>query len=176
MIARTLRTLMVLCILPALGACGFKPMHAPNSFGATGISYSDISVQTVKEEKPDFLLKQALRDRLGDNSNTRYILTIDPTVSRSSLGISGQDVASRYDLTMRASFTLKERKTGNIVFKNNIIATSTFAAPRDAYGTISAQNNANEQVATEAADRILMRLARYKGGTGLSQKSGGSKK
>ncbi len=146
----------------ALSACGFKPMHAPGAF-STGqtYAYSDIAVATTAEEKIDFLLKQSLRDRFGDNHSTKYTLKISPKINRRSLGISDDDVASRYDLAMTANFELVDNKTGKGVFKDRVRAVSTFAAPRDPYGRISAENNATEQVASETADRIIIRLARY---------------
>lgn len=144
-----------------LAACGFKPMHAPNSFSGTGYGFDKISVSTSSEQKADFLLKQALRDRFGDNQDTAYELKIKPKVTRGGLGIGADDVASRYDMRMSASFELVERESGKTVHKGSVGAVSTFAAPRDPYGTISAENNATEQVAREAADRIIVKLAGY---------------
>ncbi|HFB55241.1 MAG TPA: hypothetical protein ENJ46_04890 [Hellea balneolensis] len=158
-----------------LSACGFEPMHATNALnGASavkgGVVFREISVVTSKNDKEDFLLKQALRDRLGDNSNTRYTLRVVPTTSRRNLGIGADDVASRYDLIMTARFELLDAKTGDVLMKDKIRAISTFGAPRDPYGTASAQNNADRQVAAEAADRIIVRLARYqKRGLDLSK-------
>jgi len=144
-----------------LSSCGFKPMHAPGAFGAASYDYSEISVVSLENEKIDFLLKQALRDRIGDNYNTKYILQVEPDLKRKVLGIGSDDVASRYDLTMKAKIILLDAKTGEELFKDKVTAISTFAAPRDPYGTVSAQNNATELVAVEAADRTLARLARY---------------
>jgi len=47
------------------------------------------------------------------------------------------------------------------VYRGDVRAISTFGAPSDPYGTVAAQNNAEEQVAAEAADRIIARLAGY---------------
>jgi len=159
---RVFRSALILIGFSALTACGFKPMHAPGAFtNGTGYNYSDISVATTSEEKIDFLLKQSLRDRIGENHSTKYRLDISPKIRRRSLGISDDDVASRYDLAMTAQFELVDNKSGKAVFKDSVRAVSTFAAPRDPYGRISAENNATEQVASETADRIVIRLARY---------------
>ena len=165
---------MLTAISLFLSACGFSPMHAPTGLGTSNIHYDDISVvmltsdkagvDNIAEDKVGFLLKQALRDRIGDTQNALYNLRITPSISRGGLGIGGDDVASRYDLTMTAKFELLDIKTGKIVFKNQVRSISTFAAPRDPYGTIAAENNASEQVARETADRILIRIARYKSG------------
>lgn len=158
---RTTQSILLFVGFGLLSGCGFKPMHAPASFGAKSYDYANIAVATTNEEKIDFLLKQSLRDRFGENHNTDYILNISPKLSRRSLGISDDDVASRYDLAMTASFELYDTKTKKTVYKDSVRAVSTFGAPRDPYGTVSAQNNATEQVAAETADRIIIRLARY---------------
>jgi len=144
-----------------LSACGFSPVHAPNAFGGEGYDYQDIAVIASENEKEDFALKQALRTRMGDNASTKYTLHVDPKTRRVGLGIGAEDVGSRYDLIMDVSFELQDAKSGDVIYKDKITAVSTFGAPRDAYGTIAAENNAQEQVAAEAADRILIRLARH---------------
>jgi LPS-assembly lipoprotein len=158
---RIVRAASLLIGFGFLTACGFKPMHAPETFGGKSYNYSDIAVATTSEEKIDFLLKQSLRDRFGENVDTDYVLNISPKLSRRGLGIGDDDVASRYDLSMTANFELVERKSGDVVFKDRVRAVSTYAAPRDPYGAVSAQNNATEQVASETADRIIIRLAGY---------------
>jgi len=136
-------------------------MHAPGAFTESGYSFEKISVSNANEDKPNFLLKQALRDRFGDNQDTQYELKISPKVTRGGLGIGADDVASRYDMRMTAAYDLEERKSGKSVHKGTVTSISTFAAPRDPYGTIAAENNATEQVAKETADRIIIKLASY---------------
>ncbi len=160
-----MRTGLILAATFILTACGFKPMHAPTAFGGKGVSMKNITVQMQANEKIDFLLAQALRDRMGDNRATPYILKITPEKNRRSLGIGADDVASRYDLVLETEFELVDAKTGDVVYRSDVRAVSTFGAPRDPYGTIAAQANAEEQVAAEAADRIIARLARYQAST-----------
>lgn len=161
---KIISTLIVSLSALTLSACGFKPMHAPSTFSGKSFDYSSVSVTSEHNEKIDFLLKQSLRDRMGVHQNTAYTLHVIPKLSRGTLGIGGDDVASRYDLSMTVKFELRNAKTGKPVLKDSIRATSTFGAPRDAYGTIAAQDNATEQVTTEAADRIIIRIARYMAG------------
>ncbi len=155
------RTGFILATALILAACGFKPMHAPNAFGGSNVSLKNITVEMQANEKIDFLLAQALRDRMGDNSATPYILRVTPKSNRASLGIGADDVATRYDLVMNTKIELVDAKTGDIVFRNKVRSISTYGAPRDPYGTVAAQANADEQVAAEAADQIIAKLAIY---------------
>lgn len=147
-----------------LSACGFKPVHSPNSFGNMGVSYKDISVRSANNKKLDFLLKQALRDRIGDHTKTRYVLSVLPKLRRTALGVSTDDIASRYDLVVNTKVRLIDTKINKTIYTYSVRSVSTYGAPRDPYGEISAESNATEQVATEAADQILLRLAHYKPG------------
>lgn len=166
---KLIRTAMILTTTLIFAACGFKPMHAPTAFGGPnngkGVSMKNITVEMQANEKIDFLLAQALRNRMGDNSGTPYILRITPDSSRKNLGIGADDVASRYDLVMGTKFELVDAKTGDTVYSSEVRAVSTYGAPRDPYGTIAAQANAEEQVAAESADRIIAKLASYQAST-----------
>jgi LPS-assembly lipoprotein len=164
-VMKLIRTATILVTAFILTACGFKPMHAPTAFGDKGVSMKNIAVEMQANEKIDFLLAQALRDRMGDNNGTPYILRITPGSSRKNLGIGADDVASRYDLVMETEFELVDAKTGDVVYSNKTRAVSTYGAPRDPYGTIAAQANAEEQVAAESADRIIAKLASYQAST-----------
>ncbi|MBL4870258.1 MAG: hypothetical protein JKX72_04830 [Robiginitomaculum sp.] len=156
------KILLISLALIVLNACGFKPMHSQNGLGLSGISYRDISVQTAGNEKIDFLLKQALRDRVGDNQSAPYILRVRPVLTRDSIGIRGDDIASRYDLNMVTGIELLDAKTGDVLWTDSVRTISTFSAPQDPYATISAQSNANERLAENAVERILMSLSGYK--------------
>lgn len=162
---KQIRTATILTAAMIFTACGFKPMHAPTAFGGKGVSMKNISVQMQVNDKISFLLAQALRDRMGDNRGTAYILKITPKSKRGRLGIGADDVASRYDLVMKTKFELVDAKTGDIVYRGEVGAISTYGAPREPYGSIAAQANAEEQVAAEAADHIIARLAGYQAST-----------
>ncbi|MBL4853437.1 MAG: hypothetical protein JKY25_04275 [Robiginitomaculum sp.] len=162
---KLIRTGLILATTLVLTACGFKPMHAPTAFGGKTVAMKNIRVEMQANGKIDFLLAQALRARMGDNTGTSYILKIKPELKRHNLGIGADDVASRYDLVLESEFELVDAKTGNVVYRDDVHTVSTFGAPRDPYGTVAAQNNAEEQVAAEATDRIIARLARYQAST-----------
>jgi len=162
---KLIRTGLILATALILAACGFKPMHAPTAFGGKGLAMKNIRVEMQANGKIDFLLAQTLRDRMGDNGSASYILKITSELNRRLLGIGADDVASRYDLELQSEFALVDAKTGDVVYRDNIRAISTFGAPRDSYGTVAAQSNAEEQIAAEAADRIIVRLAGYQAST-----------
>ncbi|WP_416878864.1 hypothetical protein [Litorimonas sp.] len=149
-----------------LSACGFTPMHSPQALSLDGaqplqmITVDMKDGKDVNDKEAGFFVLQRLRDRVGTNSG-KYTLTVTPSWRRGRLGISANDVASRYDGTVTANYVLTETKTGNILDRGRVTAVSTFAASRDPYGVIASNDNAIQTTAAEAADRLIVKLAGY---------------
>jgi len=150
--------------LPLLTACGFTPMHGTGLAGSSA-KFEDISIQIndgrdAGDKEAGFLVMQRLRDRIGENTG-KHILELTPKLRRQRLGISADDVASRYDSILEIRYKLLDAKSGKILDKGNVKGTSTFGAPVDPYGIVAADNNAKQQIAKEVADRLLVKLSGY---------------
>jgi LPS-assembly lipoprotein len=154
-----------ICIA-SLSACGFTPVYGERLGNSTPNSpIQDITLivedgKDANDKEASFHLRQRLRDRIGINQGT-YILTITPSWSRGRLGISSDDVASRYDGSLRAKYTLTAAKSGKVLDTGNVTAVSTYGASEDPYEVIASNDNAMRSVASEAADRLVFKLARY---------------
>ena len=147
-----------------LSACGFTPMHSPG-LGANAAKFEDVSIQIndgrdAGDKEAGFLVMQRLRDRIGENTG-KHILELTPKLRRQRLGISADDVASRYDSILEVNYKLLDAKSGKILERGKVKGTSTFGAPIDPYGIVAADNNAKQQTAKEVADRLLVKLAGY---------------
>jgi len=146
-----------------LTACGFKPLHATS---ATGVNLSDLQVvmaptQDVKDREAGYYMQQRLLDRVGVKDNAKHIVTIIPQVSRRRLGVTSNDVASRYDIALQATYTLTDSKSGKTLDTGRVMAVSTFGAPNDPFGLAAADTNGTQQGAKELADRLILQLATY---------------
>ena len=108
-------------LMLGLSACGFTPLHATGG----GASVKNVRVEAVQDDEISFLLKQSLRDRIS-GASPQYTLVLTPKLSRSSLGISADDVASRYDLNLRVDYQLRENKSGKVLMTDRVSAVSTF--------------------------------------------------
>ena len=158
-----IRTLILSSAALMLSACGFKPLHATSH---TGVNLSDVevvlaNVQDVQDREAGYYMQQRLLDRVGDKDSAKHVVTIIPSVRRSQLGVSVNDVASRYDITLQAKYELTERQSGKVLDKGTVTAISTFGAPDDAFGLIAADTNGTQQGAKELADRLLLKLSTY---------------
>ena len=150
--------------VPLLTACGFTPMHG-GAISGNAAKFEDISIQIndgrdAGDKEAGFLVMQRLRDRIGENTG-KHILDLTPRLRRQRLGISADDVASRYDSVLDINYKLIEAESGKILDKGKVKGTTTFGAPNDPYGLVAANNNAEQQIAKEVADRLLLKLAGY---------------
>lgn len=155
----------VLCFLALLlSACGFTPMHGASG-AAAPLANMDIELKKVSnviDNQAGFLVAQRLRDRVGSDVNAApYRLEITPRYNRRRFGITGADIASRYDVIVTARWALIDTKTGKTLKKGNNSSTVTFGAPEGPYGVITADNVGVEQSAKETADKVIIELAQY---------------
>jgi len=147
-----------------LTACGFTPLHGSATAG-NAAKFEDISIQIndgrdAGDKEAGFLVMQRLRDRIGENTG-KHILELTPSLRRQRLGISADDVASRYDSILSMRYKLIDAKSSKILDRGSVQGASTFGAPVDPYGLVAADNNAQQQIAKEVADRLLVKLAGY---------------
>jgi len=163
-----IRTLFISLALTTSGliltGCGFTPVHQGT---ANGSVLQDIFIQVdkgndVTNNQAGFLLTQRLRERMGNGGAApKYRLEIEPVYSRRRLGITDQDVASRYDISVKANYRLYDTKTGDQLTRGDVSSVSTFGAPIGPYGVITADNVGVEQASKETADKLIRDLARY---------------
>lgn len=147
-----------------LTGCGFTPMHSATG-SASPLSNINVELQrgpSVVDNQAGFFMAQRLRDRIGGQTEAApYTLKITPVYYRSSLGLTNADIASRYDITVVATWVLVEAKTGNTLENGRSTSVVSFGAPAGPYGVITADNVGVEQSAKETADKLVVQLAKY---------------
>lgn len=158
-----LRVLLICGAAVLTASCGFTPMHAPS--GAAG-AFGNMSVELgpdlrVDDKEAAFWVQQRLAERIGSQSGAAQILEVTPTARRSGIGVSGQDVATRYDLNMGLKYKLTDAKTGEVLDRGTVNSVSTYTATNDPYALIAAEKATTKQLASDTADRLLTRLAGY---------------
>lgn len=146
---------LALGLAAGLGACGFTPMYGE---GAAGASLSRISV-AAQDNRLGYRLREQLEDSLGlDRSATPlYHLTTDVEQSRRPLGRRIDDTATRYELTVRAAWTLTPMAGGSPLTGTETV-TTTYSAADQPYAAISAQQDGEDRAASELARLIRLDL------------------
>lgn len=148
-------------------ACGFTPLHAPNTVGMAQVQnmrveFVETDARGATGDKVEFLLRQAMNERIGSTTSASpYTLSLNSRITREAIGVRQDDVASRFDLRLRVSYSLLDSKTGKVLDTGDVNAVSTYGAPNDPYGSTAAQSDAEKRVAREASDLLLLDVATY---------------
>ena len=139
----------------AVSACGFTPMYAEP---AVGSSLRRIAV-TTQDDRLGYRLREQLEDVLAwDRGATPlYRLTTEVQQNRRSLGRRIDDTATRYELTVKATWTLTPAAGGTPVSGTETV-TTTYATADQPYAAIAAQQDGEERAASELARLIRLDL------------------
>ena len=144
-------------LLAGLGGCGFTPLYAS---GGAGGALQRIAV-VAPDDRLGYRLREQMDDALGRNAGLapNQTLTLVVNQSRRPLGRRIDDTATRYELTVRADWTLTTVQ-GATPLTGSETVTTTYAAADQPYAAIAAQQDGEDRAAAELARLIRLDLLR----------------
>ncbi|MGH6921227.1 MAG: LPS assembly lipoprotein LptE [Geminicoccaceae bacterium] len=156
----TRRTALVAAGL-ALAACTLRPLlHATNDQGVRS-ELEAISI-TGLDDRLGQLVRNALLDELnptGAPVPSRYILDVELQRSAQALGIQLDNVITRFNLTLTASFQLLDSKSGELLYQSQVQRIASYNVSLQPYATLAAEVDAERRIAREVGDNITTLLA-----------------
>jgi LPS-assembly lipoprotein len=160
--------LLALVVAPALSGCGFTPLYASPTV-ASGLP----TIQVVAPQgRVAYLLREDLDDALAHDKSAPPAWRLEFTVkqTRDPKGLNVNDVAERYEVGLTVNYTLTSVATGKVAHVGQISTEVLYDAEDAPYSGITARQDSQERVASDAARRIQLDLAawlaRYKGPEG----------
>jgi LPS-assembly lipoprotein len=148
-----------LLIVTALGlsGCGFTPLYGETGVGS---SLSRIAV-TTQDDRLGYRVREQLEDALGRDGSQAPLWRLETALeqSRRPLGRRIDDTATRYELTVRGSWTLTP-SAGGVAISGVETVTTTYAAADQPFAAIAAQQDGEERAAAELARLIRLDLMR----------------
>jgi len=140
-----------------LSGCGFTPLYGDMGVGA---GLSRIAV-TTPDNRLGYRLREQLEDAFGRDGATQplYRLTTEVSQERRPLGRRIDDTASRYELTVKADWTLTP-VSGGVPVKGSQTTTTTYAAADQPYAAIAAQQDGEDRAAADLARLIRLDMMR----------------
>lgn len=153
-----MRALVLLAVSSlGLAGCGFTPIYGD---GGVGSSLSRIAV-TTQDDRLGYRVREQLEDALGRDGGQAALWRLETTIdqSRRPLGRRIDDTATRYELTVKGSWTLTPVNGGAPVSGVETV-TTTYAAADQPYAAIAAQQDGEERAAAELARQIRLDLMR----------------
>jgi LPS-assembly lipoprotein len=147
-----------------MAACGFQPLYGErNANAGTRDELSKIEINSI----PDRLGQQVhnyLLDRispLGRPDSPLYSLDVKLNFSRTYLGVSRDESATRAKLILSATYGLVDKKNGKQLFLSSTRTANSFTIVKSDFANLSAENDAIDRAAREISDSIRLRLALY---------------
>ncbi|HTM97044.1 MAG TPA: LPS assembly lipoprotein LptE [Croceibacterium sp.] len=156
-----LALLAALALPISLGACGLSPMYAGGGSGQVAQGLAAVSVAPIPG-RAGWLVRNALNARLGtagDDSGARYRLDVILDDDLEGLGLLTDDTIGRERRTLRARYQLTDTASGQILLDATAGSDAGIDVVSSEYATISAEQTALENLATDVADRIVTQLA-----------------
>ena len=148
--------LATIAVLP-IGGCGFEPVYG------TGKAASALAGKLQIEEKngrKEFEFRDRLQQRIGRaGGSSPYYLAYQITVEEKELVISSSVEIIRYNLIGDLTYSIRERGTGNFVFRDKVSSTTSYSATSETFPTRVAERAANVRLAHSLADQVFTRLS-----------------
>lgn len=143
--------------LPALvlPACGFTPAYGPN--GAASRLQNTI-LPDAPQGRDQYLLIQQFEDRLGRGENGPYALGYSYSISGARVGVTADNVTTRFNLVGRVEFTLRDRLTDAALIKGSVDGFTGFSTTGSTTATEAANRDARTRLAVLLADKMVTQL------------------
>jgi LPS-assembly lipoprotein len=150
-------------LAPALGGCGFTPLYAEH-----GVTPGMAAIEVITPEgRIGHLLSEDLRDDLATDRSkpALYRLALAVDEKRYARGLTFEQVATWYELSLRVSYSLIDISTGKTLTTGVMPISVSYNAANDPYAGVVAQQNGQQRAAADAAQRIRLELATYFAGS-----------
>lgn len=152
---------LVLCLV-LLGACAVEPLYGSRGSKARGGGVAAIEIAPIKD-RVGHIVRNHLIDSLtpkGQPAHPDYRLTLSLEQEKSPLLIQLDDHATRFNLTIRAKFSLADR-TGAVVYRDAAQATGSFNVVESGFATVTAERDAATEAARVLSEEILTLILLY---------------
>ena len=142
-----------------LAGCGFQPLNGQKS-GASSARLAEVRVAPIADrvgQKLHNLLLDKLNPR-GSPAAARYVLRIKLNESLQKLGVRKDDVATRANLVMRATFGLARAQDDLSLFSASAVSINSYNILRSEFASLSAENDARSRAVSQISDEIKTQI------------------
>ena len=152
-----------LALLPALAACGLRPIYAQAERATLLPTLAAIEVGDQPGSRGQYF-RNALLDQLNPEGIVvppEYDLEVRLRQESNSLAIQLDNSATRYNLVLGADFVLKRRSDGQILYNSATRRVVSYNERGNPFATLIAEQDAARRAAQEVARQIRVMLSLY---------------
>jgi len=154
--------LVIAGIIPALGACGFRPVYGTGEDGLNGRANLEKVDIGIIPDRSGQLLRNHLIDRFyrsGYPVDAPYRLDVSLTQSTNTAAVRPDQTTDRLDLTTTATFRVVEKKNGRVLLADTAVSRTAANGLRQQYAYVAGVQASGERTLVEIADEIATRTA-----------------
>jgi len=144
----------------ALGGCaGFQPLYAQPQV-VKNLAAIQVNAPTGRT---GYLIRQHLDDAFAKNHDVApaYAMDLSLGETRVPRGTRIDNTATRYEYVLTAAYVLRSLPSGAVAKRGQVRVELTYDSADQPYASISAQQDAQDRGAQEAARRIQLELAAW---------------
>ena len=150
-------------IVATLSGCGFRPLYGKHSTALVSQELSLVYIETIADRRG-----QMLRNRLltlmspqGKAANPRYSLTTTLSESIVEQLKREDEKTTNADLRLRASFVLRDLRSGVVLLEGRSLATSSYDVVDSESYRLASERDARKKSVRLLADSIKARISAY---------------
>jgi LPS-assembly lipoprotein len=148
-------------LLPLLlAACTLNPVYSGGAAGPAATTLAGVQVSPIPD-RAGFLVRDRLRQRLGEGAEARYRLDVVLDDGIIGFGVRGDNSIIRERRTLRARWQLVELATGKPLLDQTASADAGIDVVTSEFAVVAAEQTALERLAENIAEQIVARVARY---------------
>lgn len=153
------------CVVGAalwLAGCGFTPLYstkvAQNSEAVSRMA--EISIAPIPGHNGQILHNEleTLLNPLSTSTPQHYELVVTPEKNLLPVGIERDRRITRYNIVIRAPYTLKEIATGRVLDKGKVKVVGSYDSVDSDFATFVAESDTTERALKDAARELKMRM------------------
>ena len=120
------------------------------------VIFKSIDIQRANNSLA-FLIEEALEEKAPFTEGAKNSLEIKPTIKNSYGVITTENEITRYSVTLAVEYSLYNKETKAIFFKNNVSATSDYSAAvtLTGFATEIARRDTYERLADTVAEKMI---------------------
>ena len=148
--------------LVLLGACSVEPLYGSRASKARGGGAAAIEIAPIKD-RVGHIVRNHLIDGLtprGQPVHPDYRLTLSVEQEKNPVLIQLDDHATRFNLALRARFSLADRE-GTVVYRDSAQATGSFNVVESGFATVMAERDAADEAARVLSEEIMTLILLY---------------
>lgn len=156
------RALSIFSILFLLASCGFQPLYGRQTQNANVSAALEQTYVLPIDGRTGQIVRNSLLDKVtpkGIPARAQYQLKVTLSELKQGLAIDKSDSTNRYNLTLKAKYTLFDSTGKQALYKGTAQSISSYNIVDSDFANLAAQKNAQKRSALVISDEIHRQLS-----------------